>query len=294
MGAFPGGADDGLTKVSQESQRVSAYAGWPESRERRELEASIVVLRPIIGLAVVVAVVFFVVAASKFDTEKTASTSTWLGCVVPGAIAGLLSLTLLNRYTVRRNRFFDRIDREQQEAAERERAKTLGTTTHDSVLGRLLEANRDVLRAYQEPVRRQAESSYLFAQIALAIGLCVLIAGILLALLVNDDTSKTVAAGLTAIGGALSGYIGRTYLRVYDRAQQQLNYYFEEPLITSYFLNAERVAERLDGVEQDNALKTIVEAVSRTAGTLRNTPNQGDPAQERQSVFKRGKAAGGA
>lgn len=41
--------------------------------------------------------------------------------------------------------------------------------------------------------------------------------------------------------GALSGYLSRTYLRVYERTLVQLNQYYRQPLLNSYLLSAERI-----------------------------------------------------
>jgi uncharacterized membrane protein len=108
-----------------------------------------------------------------------------------------------------------------------------------------IQANGLVLESYQDPVRRRARSSYTYAQGALAVGFLALVGGAVAVLVFADTPQSQVAVGaLTAVGSALSGYIAATYLRIYDRAQQQLNFYFEAPLIASYMLEAERLAPK--------------------------------------------------
>lgn len=82
-------------------------------------------------------------------------------------------------------------------------------------------------------------------------------------LLVTNSNAKLGIAGLTAVGAALSGYIARTYLRVYGRAQDQLNFYFREPLIMSYLLNAERLAEKLTGDRREEIYAEMVREIER-------------------------------
>jgi hypothetical protein len=65
------------------------------------------------------------------------------------------------------------------------------------------------------------------------VGFLLLLVGGVVALRATDETSKTVVAGLAAIGSLTSGYVSRTFLKAEDRAMEQLNYYFQQPLVTS-------------------------------------------------------------
>jgi hypothetical protein len=107
----------------------------------------------------------------------------------------------------------------------------------------LMKANRRQMSAYDVIARYQAQSSYRNSQIAMAIGLAILITGAAVAITVQDDTAKIVTASLTAIGATVSGYISKTFLQTYNTTLRQLNYYFEQPLISSYILTAQRLAD---------------------------------------------------
>jgi len=107
----------------------------------------------------------------------------------------------------------------------------------------LMKANRRQMSAYDVIARYQAQSSYRNNQIAMAIGLAILITGAAVAITVQDDTAKIVTASLTAIGATVSGYISKTFLQTYNTTLRQLNYYFEQPLISSYILTAQRLAD---------------------------------------------------
>ena len=61
------------------------------------------------------------------------------------------------------------------------------------------------------------------------------------------------------IGGALSGFLSRTYIRVYERALQQLNQYFNQPLLNSYLLSAERIIGEMSVEARDCAYEAVLQ-----------------------------------
>jgi hypothetical protein len=56
--------------------------------------------------------------------------------------------------------------------------------------------------------------------------------------------SQVSVAGLFGIDAALCGLVAKNLLEVHRIAQRQLNFYFVEPLVTNYLLNAERIVEK--------------------------------------------------
>jgi hypothetical protein len=150
-----------------------------------------------------------------------------------------------------------RVLRQREEAA-REKAKQASDELSDaSKLTEMLKANRKQMEAYDELARVQARESFRNSQIAIAVGLFVLVSGAFVALLVDTTASKVTTATLTALGGLLSGYISKTFLRVYERAQQQLTFFFQQPLINSYILAADRLIERMDN-DRDKEFSRVV------------------------------------
>jgi hypothetical protein len=91
------------------------------------------------------------------------------------------------------------------------------------------------------------------------VGLGVVIAGALGAVLADPAPAKAAAAGLAAIAAAIAGFIARTYLRIYERTLSQLNYYFEQPLVTSYVLTAERLIDKMSQERRDDAVEKVIE-----------------------------------
>ena len=74
-----------------------------------------------------------------------------------------------------------------------------------------------------------------------------------------NTTAKITTASLTAIAGMLSGYIGKTFLRVYERTQQQLTFFFQQPLINSYVLSAERLIDT--HLKKDQEVSRIIDRI---------------------------------
>jgi hypothetical protein len=131
-------------------------------------------------------------------------------------------------------------------------------------LPELLRINRKQMRAYDALARGQASSSYRIAQIAITVGLAVLVGGSIVAIAAQNQTTKITTAALAAIGGAIGGYIGRTFLRTYERALQQLNFYFEQPQITSYILTVERLTEHVATERRDDVYTKTIDQIMAT------------------------------
>lgn len=124
-------------------------------------------------------------------------------------------------------------------------------------LGELLEFNERQMQVYQELSLAQARSSYRRSQVAFLIGLA-LIVGAIAASFLADTTTKVAAGGIGGLGGAFSGYLSATYLRVYERTLDQLNFYYRQPLINSYLLTAERLVRAMGTESHDKAYDQLV------------------------------------
>jgi type III secretory pathway component EscS len=126
--------------------------------------------------------------------------------------------------------------------------------------------------------RTQASGAYRCSQLASAVGLVVVVVGAFLALNVNDSASKVAVTAVTAVGTLMSGYLGKTFLHTYQQTLEQLNRYFQEPLVSSYVLKAERVAKQVSlDSKRNEALEFIVEELVRGLG--RNLAANGKPAE---------------
>jgi hypothetical protein len=122
----------------------------------------------------------------------------------------------------------------------------------------ILALNRRLMREYHEIARGQAAHSYRNSQAAMGVGLGLLAIGSWIVLTADETASKIALAGLTTVGTVVVGYITGTFLRAYQIALIQLNFYFRQPLIDSYLVNAERVAKDIKAEGNDDALSEVV------------------------------------
>ena len=74
--------------------------------------------------------------------------------------------------------------------------------------------------------------------------------------------SQVSVAGLFGIGTPLCEVVAKNFLEVHRIAQRQLNFYFLEPLVTNYLLNAERTMEK---TKEDQELATQDQEVDQAA-----------------------------
>ena len=88
--------------------------------------------------------------------------------------------------------------------------------------------------------------------------------------------SQVSVARLSGIGAALSGLVAQNFLEVHRIAQRQLNFYFVEPLVTNYLLNAEPIVEKTKE-DQDQLVKAMLDA-ARASVTLGQGVTVAEPA----------------
>jgi Cyanobacterial TRADD-N associated 2-Transmembrane domain len=118
--------------------------------------------------------------------------------------------------------------------------------------------NQQSLKKYHDLTQQQAGSSYLIAQVAILIGLLLLIGAGVVIIKASAPTTQIVVGALAVVGSTLSGYVGATSIRMYNRAQAQMNFYYAQPLVQSYILEAERISNCLSSGRKDSALEKVI------------------------------------
>ncbi|WP_405925189.1 hypothetical protein [Streptomyces sp. NBC_00035] len=106
----------------------------------------------------------------------------------------------------------------------------------------LMDLNQRQIEEYHDIVTAQARRSYRSAQFAMWAGVAMLVACLYVGLRTNPADVKIFAAAMGTVGGAMTGYLSKTYLAVYRETLSQLNRYFDQPVTNGYFLAAERLA----------------------------------------------------
>jgi hypothetical protein len=120
------------------------------------------------------------------------------------------------------------------------------------------DANQRALLNYQRLTQKQATSSYRLAQFAILAGLLLLLGGVAVTVRASGTTTQLVVGGLSALGTTISAYVGATSIRVYNRTLSQMNFYYAQPLVQSYVLQAERLSQSLSRERKDVVLEKII------------------------------------
>ncbi|MDQ3678390.1 MAG: hypothetical protein M3401_16595 [Actinomycetota bacterium] len=173
----------------------------------------------------------------------------------PGTVGLFCYVQALTTLSAARARF----QQQQEHRASQGVRAALDDLEESTALPALLRLNRKQIEEYHVLTKGQASSAYVASQIAMSAGLLVLLIGSAVAVALNDPASKATAAGLTAIGSLLAGYIGRTFIRTYERTLVQLNHFFEQPLLNSYLLTAERLVGAVSQENRDEMYSRLIE-----------------------------------
>lgn len=112
----------------------------------------------------------------------------------------------------------------------------------DHTLKGLAWVNFKQLKNYAFIAQRQARMSYYASLVAAAISLLVLTSGTAVAIGLPTPAAKVAAGVVATAGTALSSFLARTFLSAYQMASKQMSYYYGQPLVHCYLLNAERLA----------------------------------------------------
>ncbi|WP_374159099.1 hypothetical protein ACEWX3_07705 [Mycobacterium sp. G7A2] len=149
-----------------------------------------------------------------------------------------------------------------------------GVTGPDDLMG-LMNLNRKQMEAYDSMAKKQASSAHSATLGAAIFGLITVGAGIVVAVTADAAASKFAAAIVSAVGTATGGYIAATFIRVQEGAREQMRYYFQQPLVQSYLLSAERLVGRLDEKDRPEQMRAIIAAAIAQTAELKNQNSDG-------------------
>ncbi|MFJ8073113.1 hypothetical protein ACIQ7Q_03975 [Streptomyces sp. NPDC096176] len=182
-------------------------------------------------------------------------------------VVALLILLALGTTLVVRERRKAALKREEQKLLE----NAADRLKEHMELASLVNFNRILLERYHGIATKQANKSFVSSIAAMAVGLAVLIGAFVASMHYNSQGERVFIGSLAALATVFVGYLSKTFLAVYDRSLQQLNQYFNQPVLNQYFLTAERVVERLDGPRREELLTQIVLDVLDTGKHMHQT-----------------------
>jgi len=133
------------------------------------------------------------------------------------------------------------------------------------IVGR--KARNDVLiDNYHAMTVRHARSAFRNSQMAMAAGLAVLVTGAIVVIQSPEWPRQLVVGGLAAIGSTFSGFLTRTFNRSHDKAVDQVNRLFSQPLVSYYLEYSREVAKELSSERlRDKALDRVVDRALESA-----------------------------
>ncbi|MFJ4781814.1 hypothetical protein [Streptomyces sp. NPDC088794] len=243
-------------------------------KRRRAAERRAITLRELkavgtltIGLVVGVAATFFV-AHGQNDQSTEINPQVAFVVLVIGALAAMMFLVpwLIEqrRYLRNQNDAFD-----QRLEAERDlHAKALEKLRLASELETLMQLNQDQIKTYHDIVTEQADKSFKSSRTAMRVGLFLLVCAAVGGAFVPLEQVRWFIGALAAFSTLLSGFLSKTYLTLYKEAIGQLNRYFDQPVLNSYYLAAERLIVKLGPESQDEARKQVIDEMLINSGRM--------------------------
>jgi hypothetical protein len=146
--------------------------------------------------------------------------------------------------------------------------------------------NHDLMTRYHDLTLDQATHSFRHSQFAMAAGLGWILLGVVVALAPSHTDVKVTVGVLTGLAAAIAGYISKTFLGSYIVSIDQINRFFQHPLVVSYLLNAERVSQELNE-NKEQVLGSVVEEsimAARRVLTVLTAPKTTRPRRGRRTA----------
>lgn len=240
---------------------------------------------------VIVAILTIPTTSTKGSQSSSASSSTPFRftpteIVVIAVIVGMIvfSVSIAAALYWRRKTLNSQAAHEAERRQRDEVEKILERLRDRMTLPGLLELNRLMLSEYHSIATNQAQKSFRSAQRAMLGGFTWLIVCFTAVILVSSFNGKILAAALAPVGGALAGFLSRTYLFVYERSLVQLNQYYNQPLLNSYYLAAERLTTEMSSDGRDKLLGKVIDQLLVAAGRLSEGAAQNSAVTRKRSV----------
>ncbi|MFH9988127.1 hypothetical protein [Streptomyces luteogriseus] len=190
----------------------------------------------------------------------------WVAAGLLAALVVAVVLHLLTRrqYMANQNKGFTAKLKAQEEYHQQALEKLRKTTE----LATLMELNQGQIGEYHRIVTDQADKAFRSSRTAMGVGLFLLVCAAFGGVYVPLEEIRWFIAALAAFSTLLSGYLSRTYMILYRESINQLNRYFDQPVLNSYYLTAERLTQSLDREHVVEIRRQIINEVLATSSRL--------------------------
>ncbi|MFC9911800.1 hypothetical protein [Streptomyces sp. NPDC127197] len=163
--------------------------------------------------------------------------------------------------------FAERLKAEQER--HRQALEQLKKTTE---LATLMELNQGQIKTYHDIVTEQADKSFKSSRTAMHVGLLLLVAAAVGGVKVPIEEIRWFIGALALFSTVFSAYLSRTYLLLYRESISQLNRYFDQPVLNSFYLTAERLTAGLDARHAQTVRQQIIDQVLETSTRIGGRP----------------------
>ncbi|WP_157878944.1 hypothetical protein [Streptomyces sp. CT34] len=172
-----------------------------------------------------------------------------------------------------------------EETAEQQRelhAQQLSQLKTVTPLATLLELNQTQIDEYHRIATDQADRSFRSSQRAMALGLLIIVGCFAAGLYFTGGATKVFVAAIAGVAAALAAFLNRTYLQMYGQTLSQLNRYFEQPVLTGYYLTAERLSQGLKDDPESDMRRRIIDQVLEASARMNGGYGSADSAARSQ------------
>lgn len=223
----------------------------------------------------------------KWAIDPSVAGAVITGLIIAVAVFAIPWLFERRKYMKNRNETFD-----QRMAAERElHAQALEKLKQASELTTLMQLNQEQIKTYHDIVTEQADKSFKSSRVAMGVGMLLLVCAAIGGAWVPLEQVRWFIGALAAFSTLLSGYLSKTYLTLYKESIGQLNRYFDQPVLNSYYLAAERLIGKLGEEHQDEVRRQIISEIltnsSRRGGALAELKDPKPRAQTKKKKPKK-------
>jgi hypothetical protein len=272
----PNGSQNDLPQDTQaqdappDRDRQRAINDWTKSNERTSALRAIIVFIAVPGIfsAVIAVLGYF------FNVRTIGGHLYWQVLIGGGGATFLAAYVSAFAFIARRGRYVKRRVFELEDSQSAGPLRTFQSAVMEaSAASATADEQSDALKIsilwtdtverldrYHKLVTDQADSSYLMTQLAAAAGFLILLSAAIVAAFAHTNLASGVAGGLGALGAAIAAYIGKTFQRSYEQANNRLLAYFQQPLDLSRVLISESLLHHLSPPAKDTAVLAMIEA----------------------------------
>jgi hypothetical protein len=233
---------------------------WQKSDERaeaRRLNVRLVWIGAPAVIALCTLAILNVNTSVGSDSYGRFSRTSTLLLILAASVA--YAFTLIGTFTLMRARRAFRMHLELGMARELEKEESeIAADGADLKLATLWAANQKRIDYYHRIATAQAESGFRNGTVASFSGFVIVIAAAVVAAFAGNQTASIAAGAVGIAGGALSAYIGATFIKLQSESATQLRRFFLQPVEFSRMLGAERLIETLPGEQRVTAVQHIV------------------------------------